>query len=73
MGNRRYTDREKGAALAFLDFVEGNTREAAKALKVPHTTLQDWLKDRGVSADVPEIRTEEKKAITDLIDGRCAT
>lgn len=63
-----YSDREKGAALAFVDFKNGNTREASKALGIPHTTLQDWVKERGVNQDVAEIRTEKKEEISELIE-----
>jgi transposase-like protein len=68
MGKRQYSDNEKGAALAFVDFKGGNTREASKVLGIPHTTLQDWLKERGTNEDVTEIRTEKKEEISTLIE-----
>lgn len=68
MAKKSYSDKEKGAALAFVDFKNGNTREASKVLGIPHTTLQDWVKERGTNEDVAEIRTEKKEEISALIE-----
>jgi hypothetical protein len=70
MAKRQYTDREKGAALAYVNFVGGNTREASKVLKIPHTTLQDWVKERGTNEDVAEIRTNSSLEIEKLLEVR---
>jgi hypothetical protein len=65
---RNYSDNEKGAALAFVDFTQGNTRQASKVLGIPHTTLADWAASRAINAEVTEIRTHKKKEIADLIE-----
>lgn len=67
VSKRKYTDAEKGAALAFLDFKGGNVRQAAEALKIPHKTLDEWAKGR-INEDSAEIRTDKKEEIAELIN-----
>jgi len=54
---RRYSDRERAAALALYD-ATGNLTEAAKVSGIPDSTLSDWLKgNRGLSnQDIPLLR-----------------
>ncbi len=58
--SRNYSDNEKGAALAYVDFTQGNTRRASKVLGIPHTTLADWAASRAINPEVTEIRTHKK-------------
>ena len=68
MAKRSYSDREKGAALAFLDFNGGNVERSAKALGIPRKTLDEWAKGRNQSAGVADIRREKKEDISALIE-----
>jgi len=64
---RRYSDQEKAAALAFLDYCKGNLTEAAEGLKIPIKTLQEW-RDGRVSDDVANIRREKGDSIAALLE-----
>jgi len=57
---QRYSDRDKAAALAALDLNEGNVWRTAKELGIPRSTLQSWANERGINADVPELRQQKK-------------
>lgn len=65
---RQYSDAEKAAALAFLDFNGGNVQKSAKALGIPHKTLDEWAKGRNQVPEVADLRNEKKEAISDLIE-----
>jgi transposase-like protein len=68
MAKRQYSDNEKASALAFLDFNGGNVQKSAKALGVPHKTLDEWAKGRNQHPEVADLRNEKKEDICDLID-----
>ena len=68
MGKRQYSDNEKGAALAALDANDGNVSRTAKQLKIPRTTLLEWIADRHVSSDVSDIRQEKRKELSDRLE-----
>lgn len=68
MGKRQYSDNEKAAALAFLDFNGGNVEKSAKALGIPRKTLDEWAKGRNQNAEVADLRHEKKEDICELID-----
>jgi hypothetical protein len=65
---RKYTDREKAAALAFLDFNAGNVKKSATALKIPERTLNEWANNRGVNEDVATSRDDKKEELSALIE-----
>jgi len=68
VGKRQYSDNEKGAALAALDANDGNVSRTAKQLKIPRTTLLEWIADRHVSSDVSDIRQEKRKELSDRLE-----
>ena len=68
MSKRQYSDREKAAALAFLDFNGGNVERSAKALGIPRVTLLDWSKGRKQHPEVSDLRHEKKEQISELIE-----
>jgi transposase-like protein len=68
VSKRRYSDREKAAALAFLDFNGGNVEKAAKALGIPRITLLDWSKGKKQHSEVSDLRQEKKEEISALIE-----
>jgi hypothetical protein len=65
---KKYTDRDKAAALACLDANGGNCFKTAKELNIPRVTLIEWSESRGVSKDVSEFRQENKKELADMFE-----
>jgi hypothetical protein len=68
VSKRQYSDNEKGAALAALDANDGNVSRTAKQLKIPRTTLLEWIADRHVSNDVSDIRQEKRKELSERLE-----
>ena len=68
MSKRQYSDSEKGAALAALDANAGNVSLTARQLKIPRTTLLEWIADRHVSDDVSDIRHEKRKELSERLE-----
>lgn len=68
MSKRQYSDNDKAAALAFLDFNKGNVQRSAKALGIPNSTLDEWVKGRNQNAEVSDLRNDKKVDISTLID-----
>lgn len=57
---RRYSDEDKATALAALDANGGNVLKTARALKIPHKTLDEWAKGRNQVPEVADLRNEKK-------------
>jgi hypothetical protein len=68
MSKRQYSDREKGTALATLDANNGNVNQTARQLKIPRTTLLEWIAARHVSSDVSDIRQEKRKELSERLE-----
>jgi transposase-like protein len=68
VSKRRYSDDEKAAALAFLRFNGGNVLKSAKALGIPHKTLDEWAKGKNQHPEVADLRNEKKEEISALIE-----
>lgn len=68
MSKRQYSDNDKAIALATLDANEGNIRQTAKVLKLPESTLTDWSNNRGVCAEVTEIREEKRAELAEKLE-----
>lgn len=66
--NRQYSDVEKAAALAFLDFQGGNVKKSAELLHIPHKTLDEWAKGRNQHPEVANLRNEKKRELAELIE-----
>lgn len=64
-GRRRYSDEEKGTALALYDANGGNLLRTAEELGIPRKTLEGWVKDRNNEA-VAEIRHSKKAELAAL-------
>lgn len=60
-----YSPKERGAALALLDFNNGNIQKTASQLKVPRTTLNEW--DKGRHLDTETALEHQRRRID--IDG----
>ncbi len=56
---RQYSDREQAEALALLDANDGNLYRTAQELGIPRSSLQQWAKGQGISADVPLLRHQK--------------
>ena len=73
---RKYTDAQKAAFLAAVDGFATHLSINAAIDKVVESypgdiskqTLFCWVKGRGISADVPEMRQKKTEAIADLCD-----
>lgn len=65
MGKRQYSDSDKAGALAALDANGGNVNRTARQLQIPRTTLTEWMSDRHISDDVPDIRQEKKASLAE--------
>lgn len=71
---KRYSPKEKGKALAYLDMCGGNVAKASRHLKIPHQTLLGWDHIRegkaGEKRDSKkaEIQREADEARMDLAD-----
>jgi transposase-like protein len=68
MAKRSYSDNEKASILAALDANAGNVKRTAREFGIAHTTLADWAKNRHVTEDVTEIRTEKKRELADWFE-----
>jgi hypothetical protein len=65
---RKYTDREKAAALAWLDASGQDCLTVSKQLDIPNSTLDEWVKGRKQSADVPKLRNDIKNELRAKLD-----
>lgn len=68
---RRYTDEEKAAALALVDFnanLDSPVAVTAKALQLPDSTIDNWKAGRYVNEQVEELRGEKKKTLDALCE-----
>src|SRR5215471_1324944 len=69
---RRYTDRDKAAALAHLRSGRGVLNEAARDLGIPYETLRGWAAGRHLSPEVAAefgvVRDELSARIDEVID-----
>jgi len=65
VGKRQYSDSDKAGALAALDANGGNVNRTARQLQIPRTTLTEWMSDRHISDDVPDIRQEKKASLAE--------
>jgi len=65
---RKYSDQEKAAALAYLDFCKGNLTEACAKLGIPYKTLSCWRDERGIVPAVAELHEEKKADIAELLE-----
>lgn len=68
MGKRVYSDEDKAAALALLDFNRGNVYRTAKLLGIPDSTLDEWAKGRNMSAAVPKMRERKKGELAEKFE-----
>jgi hypothetical protein len=64
---RKYTDRDKAAALAALDANAGNFLRTARDLNIPRATLMQWAAGT-VSEDVPELRQGKRRELADMFE-----
>lgn len=67
MARRHYSDEERAAALAILDARGGNVTAAAKAARVPRTTLLSWL-DLPDRAAPSELRRDKRAELAALFE-----
>lgn len=65
---RQYGEREKAAALAYLDACGGNQNKTARDFGVPRATLQRWIAGQGIAGDVPQLRQVEKGNLADRLE-----
>ncbi|MES2462056.1 MAG: hypothetical protein V4671_15840 [Armatimonadota bacterium] len=54
---RKYTDQERGEALAFVDACNGNYKQASQMLDIPWTTLREWHQGNGVAEPEANFRS----------------
>lgn len=70
MARRHYSDRDRAAALAIYDSMEGAEHRASAAAAeagVPRQTLQRWLSARDNAAP-PDLRQETKEELADVFE-----
>jgi transposase-like protein len=67
MGKRRYSDEERGVALAALAANNGDVSKTARQLDIPYMTLANWAKGRCHPA-VTEIGEQKKQEMGDLVE-----
>jgi len=67
MQKRRYSDQEKGVALAMLDACKGNYKETHRRTGIPWTTLRDWERNEGVTENVADIRSTARSPLLDRL------
>jgi hypothetical protein len=65
---RRYSDEEKGEALAALDANAGNVKATARQLRIPRITLLGWAAGQAGPA-VSELRHQIKGELADRLEG----
>lgn len=65
---RKYTDREKAAALAWLDASGQDCLSVSRQLGIPNSTLDEWVNGRKQSADVPKLRKDIKNELSAKLD-----
>ncbi len=68
----KYSDVQRGEALAILDSNGGNQNLTAKQTNIPRSTIQQWQSGL-VSEDVPKIRHEKKAELSDLFENIART
>ncbi len=68
----KYSDTQRGEALAILDSNGGNQNLTAKQTNIPRSTIQQWQSGL-VSDDVPKIRHEKKAELSDLFENVART
>lgn len=66
---RRYSEREKAAALAIFDST-GNLSEASRISGIPDSTIHGWLQDKPtiLNSDVPLLRAGYERPSESLAD-----
>ncbi len=64
---RRYSDNDKATALAMYDANGGNLYRTSRELKIPQSTLEEWVNGRGTSHDVPELRNEKRQELQEVL------
>lgn len=65
---KKYTDKDKALALATLDAYGGSLRKTSEQLKIPVATLDDWNKGRSVTPKIEQIRTENRRELSEKLD-----
>ena len=65
---RTYSDEEKANALVALDANGGNVMRTARELGIPHMTLEQWRRGRGVHPDVIRLRNEKREPLADRLE-----
>lgn len=62
------SDIEKVTALNKLDANGGKLRETAREMKLPVSTLKSWRDGDNINEVCIEMRTQQKRTLTDLLD-----
>lgn len=65
---RQYSDSDKATALVTLDANGGNVARTARLLRIPHKTLDDWVKGRNQHADVAMLTDYKRGDLTEELE-----
>ena len=65
---RRYSDRERAAALVALDLNQGNVYKTARQCGIPRKTLELWTKPESMYHGVADERQDQKEALADMFE-----